>query len=222
MKASIQEIYRADLLVVWPLQLLGHQLLRDTPQCQQFWVGRNPKNSRTKHLDLLLQGSHIVTEVFWFFNETKGQNCQELILFKNKSVMVYNTEIKCSISGSKAAELVVILTMEWRRDRWGRGCLDETSTNGMSTEHFYPHGTSTKQNVHLDTSSFGQFDTHSQRPPTLRPPPLQGGRYVTCNIMSTLCCVVCDILSPPQSWLSGSVGVSQVTWRSSGWTTCHL
>ncbi len=185
MKASIQEIYRADLLVVWPLQLLGHQLLRDTPQCQQSWVGRNLKNSRTKHLDLLLQGSHIVTEVFWFFNETKGQNCQEWILFKNKSAMVYNTEIKCSISGSKAVELVVILTMEWRRDRWGRRCLDETSTNITST-------------------------------------PLQGGRYVTCNIMSTLCCVVCDILSPPQSWLSVSVGVSQVTWRSSGWTICHL
>ncbi len=37
-------------------------------------------------------------------------------------------------------------------------CLDGTSTNWTSTEHFYPHGTSTKRNVHLDISSFGQLD----------------------------------------------------------------
>ncbi len=38
------------------------------------------------------------------------------------------------------------------------GCLDGTSTNGTSTEHFYPHGTSTKRNVHLDISSFEHLD----------------------------------------------------------------
>jgi hypothetical protein len=64
------------------------------------------------------------------------------------------------------------------------------STNGTSTEHFYPHGTFTKRNVHPDTSSFGQFDTHSQRPP-----PLQAGQYVTFNIMSTLIYLSWDMLS---------------------------
>ncbi len=40
-----------------------------------------------------------------------------------------------------------------------RGPAIEWCLDGTSTEHFHPHGTSTRWNVHLDISSFGYLDS---------------------------------------------------------------
>ncbi len=75
------------------------------------------------------------------------------------------------------------------------GCLDGTPTNRMSTKYFDPNGTSTGLLVHYDTSYPWHFVTCPQCPGILCPSLSQSGCIVTCDIMSTLFYLVCDILS---------------------------
>ncbi len=82
-------------------------------------------------------------------------------------------------------------------DTEARGALTERPPmEHISTQTKCPLDISSTVTVRThETSHPWQYDTCLQRPGILRPPPSQGGRIVTCDIMSTVFYLVCEILA---------------------------
>jgi hypothetical protein len=86
-------------------------------------------------------------------------------------------------------------------------CLDDPSTHKLTTRQFDPHLSSSRQTVCCDNLLLWHSSTYKIRPRIFCLPWLQGGRFVTCDITSTLPKVLCDIMFT-LSW-------------SKIWTVCH-
>ncbi len=86
-------------------------------------------------------------------------------------------------------------------------CLDNPSTHEPTTWHFNPHNSSTQRTAYCDNSPLWHSHTCTIHPGIFCPPPLRGGRFVTCDMTSTLLQMLCDIMST-------------LPW-SKIWTVCH-
>ncbi len=75
-------------------------------------------------------------------------------------------------------------------------CLDDPSTDKPTTRQFDPHYPSTQRTVNSDKSPLGQSYTYAIHSGIFHPPRLQGGWFVTRNMLSTPYYLSCDIMTP--------------------------
>ncbi len=102
-------------------------------------------------------------------------------------------------------------------------CTDDASTHKLTIQHFDPHYPSTQQTICCDNLPLWHSYTCLIRPGIFCPPQVGGGQFVTCNIMSTLFKMLCDIMSTllwDKMWMlfvTCHLGTCGVIWACLAW-----